>query len=160
MALHWSQYRTGASRRRDYGVVTGIAIFLGVYATIAVAFIWLMQPNSVPNSGIAAYRPPPNTIVNYDPPAASSKQDVNRVALELPARPAVAGPIPETPAPVVAEPKKEPKKTATRTAPKRENQARENQAREQRNAGWGGWERNPTWNYAQSRSQQGARPWF
>ena len=162
MTLHLRQFGTGASRRRDYSLLGALAIFVAVYAGIASGFFWLMQPSSVPNSGVAAYKPPPATIVNYvDAPSAvtaaptAADRFIARTSLERPAAPA-AGPLPEVVETPVAEPKKETKKVATRTAPRREHQARES-----RNSGWNSaWERNPTWNYASSYRSQGSRPWF
>jgi hypothetical protein len=167
MSLHLRQFRTGAARRRDFSLLGALVIFLCVYASIAAGFFWLMQPSSVPNSGVAAYRPPPATIVNYvdAPPSAvavapSPDRFIARTSLDQPAP--AAGPLPEVVETPVVEPKKETKKVATRTAPRRETQPRE--PREQRNAGWdrnsnwgSGWGSN--WNYA-SQSRGGSRPWF
>jgi hypothetical protein len=163
MTLHTRQFRTGASRQRDFSLVGAITIFLAVYASIGLGFFWLMQPSAVPNSGVAAYRPPPATIVNYvDAPSAiaagpSADRFIARTSLDRPAAP-TAGPLPEVAETPVAEPKKETKKVATRTAPRRESPAREqHNAGWDRNSNWGSnWSSN--WNYASQ--SRGSRPWF
>jgi len=105
----------------------------------AVYFYWLMQPNVVPNHGLAAYSPPPKAVVNYQlqrvPPAALEE----RVALTVPE------PAPEIAVANVVDSKKEINKQEARTIPQRERPVRERPT--------------PFWDSASSRSQ-GFRPWF
>jgi hypothetical protein len=55
------------SRYPDSGLAVALAIYLGVYVGLAVCFAaglnWLMRPSVFPNAGLAAYKPPPSTIV-------------------------------------------------------------------------------------------------
>ena len=139
MHLRWSQYAAGVSRCEDYRLVTAVGIFLGVYAGFAICFYWLMQPNVAANYGLAAYRPPPKTVVNYAdlpaPPAAAEPR----------ATFVVAEPTREIAESSVIEPKKEIKKPEAATTPRRERSVRERP--------------NPSWTYSSSRSY-GFRPWF
>ena len=139
MHLRWSQYAAGVSRCEDYRLVTAVGIFLGVYAGFAICFYWLMQPNVAANYGLAAYRPPPKTVVNYAdlpaPPAAAEPR----------ATFVVAEPTHEIAESRVIEPKKEIKKPEAATTPRRERPVRERP--------------NPSWTYSSSRSY-GFRPWF
>src|SRR5258705_11686731 len=57
--------RSNGSRRQDFRLAAGVGFCLGVYVVLAVAFHWLMQPTVSENYGIAAYKPPPATIVVY-----------------------------------------------------------------------------------------------
>jgi hypothetical protein len=86
------------SRYPDGGSATALAIYLGVYLGLAgcfgAGFYWLMQPRVFANPGLAAYKPPPKTVV---------------ITAGLPG-PRVPPPAPEptpvaiaTPAPVIAE---------------------------------------------------------
>jgi hypothetical protein len=139
MHLRWSQYAAGVSRGEDYRLVTAVGIFLGVYGGFAICFYWLMQPNVAANYGLAAYRPPPKTVVNYAdlpaPPAAAEPR-ATFVAAE---------PTHEIAESRVIEPKKEIKKPEAATTPRRERTVRERP--------------NPSWTYSSSRSY-GFRPWF
>jgi len=40
-------------------------ILIAVYASVAGVFYWVMQPTVAENRGLAAYQPPPNTVVRY-----------------------------------------------------------------------------------------------
>ena len=139
MHLRWSQYAAGVSRCGDYRLVTAVGIFLGVYVGCAICFYWLMQPNVAANYGLAAYRPPPKTVVNYAdlpaPPAAAEP----RATFML------AEPTREIAESSVIEPKKEIKKPEAATTPRRERSVRERP--------------NPSWTYSSPRSY-GFRPWF
>jgi hypothetical protein len=136
----------GTSQSRGSGLVTALAVFLAVYAGIALGFFWLMQPSVSKNSGLAAYQPPPKTVVSYAsspwvPPAPSER-------LATLAGPEPAGEIVDK---SVAAPKQEVTKQETnereaRQAPRRERVVRERP--------------NPMWDFASSRSHGGYRPWF
>jgi hypothetical protein len=55
------------------GLGAALAIYLSLYSFVFVLFaLWLyslMQPKVVPNPGVAAYKPPPGTVISYDVPA-------------------------------------------------------------------------------------------
>ena len=129
------------ARYEDYRLATAVGLILGAYAGLFFVLYWLMQPSITPNPGLAAYRPPPKTVVHYaDSPW-------------VPPTPSEALPIAAAtePAPEVAksaiteEPKKETNKQEARTTPRRARPVRE--------------QPNPFWGYASSRSS-GSRPWF
>jgi hypothetical protein len=136
----------GTSRNRGSGLVTALVIFLAVYAGIALCFYWLMQPSISKNSGLAAYQPPPKTVVIYAdmprlPPAPSERLATlagGEPAQEI-AEKSVAAPKPEIT-------KQEGNKREARAAPRRERVVRERP--------------NPMWDFASSRSHGGYRPWF
>jgi uncharacterized iron-regulated membrane protein len=147
MLLRQSQYVAqvaGTSRHRGSGLVTALVIFLGVYAGIALCFYWLMQPSVAKNSGLAAYQPPPKTVVIYaDMPRLPPPPSESLVAL------AGAEPTQEIAEKSVAAPKPESNKREARPAPRRERVVRERP--------------NPMWDFASSassRSHGGYRPWF
>ena len=133
--------RSYGSRRQDYRLAAGVGFCLGVYVVLAVAFHWLMQPTVSENYGVAAYKPPPATIVVYPKapfvPPPPSELPSSSIAEEPPASTAFAA----APAEVL---KQVPKKHVARTAPRRERPARER--------------RNP-WDYAWGPSY-GYRPWY
>src|SRR6267142_2393699 len=86
--------RSNGSRRQDFRLAAGVGFCLGVYVVLAVAFHWLMQPTVSENYGIAAYKPPPATIVVYPKapfvPPAPSELPPSSVAAEPPASAAFA----------------------------------------------------------------------
>ena len=45
--------------------MAAFAMLLAVYAGLAACFHWLMQPTVMVNRGLAAYSPPPKTVVTY-----------------------------------------------------------------------------------------------
>jgi hypothetical protein len=99
-------------------------MFLAAYVGVACCFYWLMQPTVVGNRGLAAYQPPPRTVVNYAdspwvPPAAS--EPFTSFAL--------AAPEPASEARSVEAAKTESKTHEARTAPRRERAARARPAR-------------------------------
>jgi hypothetical protein len=82
----------GSSERDPDGVTVGLVEHLSLYcagaACIAFALYYSMQPTLVANPGLAAYKPPPRTVITYAAPP-----NVERT----PTVPAVmAGPEPET----------------------------------------------------------------
>ena len=141
--------RVRTSRHQEFSLVAGVGICLGGYVVLAVAFHWLMQPTVFENYGVAAYKPPPGTIVVYPEapfvPPAPSELPLSSVAAEPPALAAFATAIPEVEERPVAEvPKKALKKQVARKTPRHERPVREH--------------RNP-WDYAWGPSY-GYRPWF
>jgi hypothetical protein len=134
--------RSGSSRYGDTAAVTGaFAASFGILAAIAFGFYWLMQPAVVKNSGLAAYKPPPKTVVSYvpwTPPPPSSEREITFAA-------SGAGEAQSTPA--IPPPKSE-----AATA-----QARANIPRQQHRRVYSA--PRPMWGYAAPR-QWGFRPWF
>ncbi len=53
------------------GVALGIhlATYTFVFGLFSVFLYWLLQPIKVPNPGLAAYEPPPATVISYQLPA-------------------------------------------------------------------------------------------
>jgi len=129
----------GRGSSEDYRLGAAVGILLAAYAGFFLALYWLMQPSVAANPGLAAYRPPPKTVVHYAdspwvPPALS----------EALAIPTATEPAPEiAKSSVTEEPKKETKKQEPRTAPRRAHAAQPN----------------PYSGHASSRSF-GFRPWF
>jgi len=81
-----------SSERDPDGVAVALAEHLSMYcagaACIAFALYYSMQPTLVANPGLAAYKPPPRTVITYAPPLTLER---------TPTVPAVmAGPEPET----------------------------------------------------------------
>jgi hypothetical protein len=40
-------------------------LYLGLFTGFAFGFYWFLQPTVVKNRGVAAYKPPPLTVINY-----------------------------------------------------------------------------------------------
>jgi hypothetical protein len=126
--------RLTSSWRQDLSLAAGVGFCLGAYVLLAVAFHWLMQPTVSENYGIAAYKPPPATIVVYPkgpfvPPAPSELPSLS-VAAEPAALAAFAAVVLEVEEkPAVEAPKKAPQKRVARTTPRQET------GRDRRNSG-------------------------
>jgi hypothetical protein len=64
-------------RVRDCSQAEGTTAALGVsllaytvvFGLFAIALYWLLQPHRVQNPGLAAYEPPPGTVISYQLPA-------------------------------------------------------------------------------------------
>jgi hypothetical protein len=88
------------SRYLDGGSATALAIYLGVYLGLAgcfgAGFYWLMLPRVFANPGLAAYKPPPKTVVITaglpDPRVLPPAPEPTPVAIATPA-PLIAGSI-------------------------------------------------------------------
>src|SRR3981081_4223722 len=107
--------RLTSSQRQDLSLAAGVGFCLGVYVFLAVAFHWLMQPTVSKNYGLAAYKPPPATVVVYPTtpfvPPAPSEPASSSVAAEPPALAAFAAVVPEVKEkPAVEVPKEAPRK--------------------------------------------------
>ena len=126
-------------RFEDYRLVAAVGIFLGAYLGLATAFYWMMQPTVAANSGVAAYRPPPKTVVH----------DAN--SPWVPPAPAEAPPLKATAAPEPEFAAREPMAESKKQTRKREGRTIARQPARQ--------QQNPFWGYASSRSG-GSRPWF
>src|SRR5262252_1604070 len=145
MYLRGNQLGLSTPRHEDYHLAAAVGFVVAAYLGFFVVLYWLMQPTVTANPGLAAYQPPPKTVVRYAdspwvPPPPSEALPPIRAAAE-PA-PAIAK------SSVAEEPKKETKKQAARTSPRPARAVRE-----QPNPFWGGG------GWASSRSS-GSRPWF
>jgi hypothetical protein len=115
MYLRGNPFGPSLSRYEDYRLAAGAGSLLAIFAGLVFGLYWLMQPTIVPNYGLVANQPPPETVLQspWVPPARSEA---------LPTI-AVAGPAPESR--VVEKPKSEAKKQEARTTPQRARPARE-----------------------------------
>jgi len=63
--------RTSAHAYGSSGLAGAIAITLGLYVAVGLclggALFWLMKPKVIDNPGVAAYRPPPWTVLGSAP---------------------------------------------------------------------------------------------
>jgi hypothetical protein len=128
-------------RHQDTRLAVALGFNVGVYAGIIACFaaglFWLMRPTVIQNQGLAAYKPPPGTVLNYSDaarprPAPSEPSETVGMAEPTPAPAVVESPVPAA--------KKEIKKRETRTTAARER--------------W-----SPFWDHAAAPSR-GFRPWF
>src|SRR5262245_18003588 len=132
-----------STRHEDYHLGTRVGIVVAGYAAFFLILYWLMQPSITPNPGLAAYRPPPKTVVHY----ADSPWEPPAPSVFLPIRAA-------DPAPAVA--KRSVTEEPKTKKPERRPSARQTQpAAQQPNPFWGGWGQGQ----ASSRGF-GSRPWF
>jgi hypothetical protein len=81
-------------RREPDGLGVALAIHLSLYSFVFALFaLWLyslLQPKAVPNPGLAAYQPPPGTIVSYEvPPRLLAQHGQPPQLAELPPTPEV-----------------------------------------------------------------------
>ena len=140
------------SRYPDSGLTVALAIYLGIYVGAAGCFAaglhWLMQPSVLPNAGLAAYKPPPNTIVTYrGSPSAWTPPTLPEPTV------AVAEPGPEVAVSPVAAPKKEAKKQQAAPRPRRPRPERPDPMRE--------YAYQPSYSQpSYGQPSYGFRPWF
>jgi hypothetical protein len=116
----------------DIGLLGAVGILVGGYVALGVGFYWIMQPAVFENAGVAAYKPPPATIVVYpevpfvpptpapsasmSPPPSASRSSA---AIEPPVEAAFAAAIPEVQEkPALAVPKQTPKRRERTTSRK------------------------------------------
>jgi hypothetical protein len=133
---------TYQDRRLAFALGLNVGVYAGIVACFAAGLFWLMQPKVVQNQGLAAYKPPPGTVVIYADPARPPpvpSEPPETVGIAEPAPAVVESPAAATQTPAVAT-KKEIKKRETRTMPPRER--------------W-----SPFWDSAAAPSR-GYRPWF
>ena len=144
MYLRSNPFRSSTPPFEDYRLGAAAGIVLAAYAGFFLVLYWLMQPSATANPGLAAYRPPPKTIVRYadSPWVPPPPSEALPIRAEAEPAPAIAK------SSVAEEPKKETKKQEARTTPRR---ARPAPVREQAN---------PFWGYASSSRSFGSRPWF
>jgi hypothetical protein len=80
--------RLGCMRRSSDqdsdGVAAGLAIHLCLYCAAAACFAfglyYLMQPTQLINPGLAAYKPPPRTVIAHAPPLKLEREAITPVA--------------------------------------------------------------------------------
>src|SRR5215467_6055712 len=142
MYLRSNPFRSSTPPFEDYRLVAAAGIVLAAYAGFFLVLYWLMQPSATANPGLAAYRPPPKTIVRYADSPWVPPPPSEALPIRAEAEPAAPEPAKST---VAEQPKKEAKKQAARTTPRQARPVRE--------------QPNPFWGYASSRSS-GSRPWF
>ena len=139
MHSHQNRFATTTSYE-DYRLGMTIGTVIAAYAGFFLVLYWLMQPTVTANAGMAAYRPPPKTVVKYAdapwvPPDPSEA---------LPFR--ASGERPVAKASVTEEPKKEVKKPEKRTAPRQARPVQQQQ--------------NPFWGFGSQSRSSGYRSWF
>src|SRR5262249_46906650 len=119
--------RSRTPRFADSGIAAAFGALVTLFAGAAFGFYWLMQPTVLQNHGMAAYSPPPMTVISnvpWVPPDASS--DVNNAFAYAPPRKSEESPAPAS--------KSETKTNEARSAPPPQRRVRARPA--------------PTWGYA------------
>jgi hypothetical protein len=140
-----------SSRHEDYHLATAVGIVVAGYAGFFLILYWLMQPSITTNPGLAAYRPPPKTVVHYaDSPWVPPAPEPFPIRAAEPAAPIAKRSVTE-------EPKKETKKQEQRTTARRTQPVTQ-----QPNPFWGwGQGQGQGWGQGQASSRGfGSRPWF
>src|SRR5258708_12441232 len=108
-------------RHEDYPLAAAVGLFVAAYLGVFVGLFRLMQPTVTATPGLAAYQPPPKTIVRYAdspwvPPPPSDVLPIRKAAEPAPAIAKSS---------VAEEPKKETKKQEARTSPRRARPSRD-----------------------------------
>ena len=88
MHSHQRRFATSDSHE-DYRLGVTVGTVIAAYAGFFLVLYWLMQPTVSANAGLAAYRPPPKTVVKYAdapwvPPDPSETVPVRRGSDERP----------------------------------------------------------------------------
>jgi hypothetical protein len=90
-----------SSDRDPDGVATGLAIHLCLYCAAAACFAfglyYLMQPTRLVNPGLAAYKPPPRTVIAHAPPLTLEREAITPVARVEPEPETVGASVPQQP---------------------------------------------------------------
>jgi hypothetical protein len=137
----------GAPRQQADGLASALGIHLCIYCAVAGCFALglyaLLQPSRVPNPGIAAYKPPPATVIAYVPQpfrrdgVATSAPPIAPAALTAP-EPETTGRATETTAAPASRAISEPQIAAPsvphRSKPKPRREARKETSPPQRSA--------------------------
>ena len=124
----------GHPRRLDHGWTAALVLYLGVYFAVAAGFGFgvygLLQPSRHANPGLAAYKPPPATVIAYVP--TSWRPADAAVAMPAAAEPETVGAAEAAPAPPPAEakPPAPEVKQAKVERPKRQRPARRREWRD------------------------------
>ena len=97
-------------RSSSEGLDVALAIYLGAYSLVAACFglalFALLQPSKSPNPGVAAYDPPPGTIISYALPARLKDGAQSDGYAAAAVEPEQAAPPPEQPAKQAEKPEK------------------------------------------------------
>jgi hypothetical protein len=84
-------------------VATGLAMHLCLYCGAAACFAsgsyYLMQPTRLVNPGLAAYKPPPRTVIAHAPPLKLEREAITPVARVEPEPETVGASAPQQPEP-------------------------------------------------------------
>src|SRR5262244_1144418 len=65
MYSRWNSFGPSIPRFEDYRLGAAAGMVLAAYVGFFFVLYWLMQPSVTANPGLAAYRPPPKTVVRY-----------------------------------------------------------------------------------------------
>ena len=65
MYLRGNSLGLSTPRHEDYPLAAAVGLVVAAYLGFFVGLFWLMQPTVTANPGLAAYQPPPKTIVRY-----------------------------------------------------------------------------------------------
>src|ERR1700741_3845080 len=57
--------RLRTPRHEDSPLAAAVGVVVAAYLGFFVGLFWLMQPTVIANPGLAAYQPPPKTVVRY-----------------------------------------------------------------------------------------------
>src|SRR6516162_6830591 len=112
MYLRGNSLGLSTPRHEDFPLAAAVGVVVAAYLGFFVGLFWLMQPTVTANPGLAAYQPPPKTVVRYAdspwvPPPPSEALPILRATAERAPEAAKSS--------VAEEPKKETKKQEART---------------------------------------------
>ena len=131
--LSRSVHMRGHPRRHDDSLAVALALYLGVYCAVAACFAFgvyeLMQPSRHANPGLAAYKPPPATVIAYAPPSRPADVAVATPAATEPETVGAAEAA-QAPPPTEAKPPAPEVKQAKVEHPKRQRPARRREWRD------------------------------
>ena len=95
-----------------------LIVYCAVGACLAFGLYALLQPSRAPNSGLAAYEPPPGTVVKYGKPSLAPTVSEPLAPVEQPMAPALIDQEPATTGRTDPEPKLKPTITAPPSQPR------------------------------------------
>src|SRR5215469_6096765 len=85
MYLRGNSLGLSTPRHEDYHLAAAVGLVVAAYLGFFVGLFWLMQPTVTANPGLAAYQPPPKTVVRSadspwvpPPPSAASPSSRRR----------------------------------------------------------------------------------
>jgi hypothetical protein len=133
-----AQMRLSRSRRRGSSALAVVGSCLGVYVILAMAFHWFVEPTVAKSREVAAYQPPPPTMMQYSPAPVAVPVTRIEPPSRIAATSATSGPTSAAPEPASAahEPADKPVETAPKKPPRQH--VERTTARHERPAG-GGW---------------------
>jgi hypothetical protein len=86
-----------SSDRDPDGVATGLAIHLCLYCAAAACFAFGLYYLMQPTPGLAAYKPPPRTVIAHAPPLTLEREAITPVARVEPEPETVGASVPQQP---------------------------------------------------------------